>query len=157
MNLIKELQRKAQDHTISMTDLMTFALLVAEKSNHQDFRIWIKKEIYGYRFSQDVPDYRKVSLRFEELTPNGWKPSNVELLLNKTNLLALANYPLIESIYGIEESYNEAIKKGYDRMQYLLGPKINTLIAMHNEYLGMFNYPIELHVYMVQFKNGYCA
>lgn len=153
MDLIKELQRKTQDTSCSITDLMTTTLIIAEKIENHELRDWITKEVYGYQQNSDVPDYRKVGTRFEELTPDGWRACNVELLLNETNRALLANLPLKEPIFQIESSYNSANERGDECLAYNLPPQFHLLISQHNQYLNIFQYPIELHVYLDQYKS----
>ena len=48
MKLVLDLEQKALDANISITDLLRSALTVAMKLDVRDYEEWIKHELYGY-------------------------------------------------------------------------------------------------------------
>lgn len=60
MKLVLDLEQKALNKTISITDLLRTALTVAVKLNALDFEKWINNELNGYQNIKDtmIPSYR---------------------------------------------------------------------------------------------------
>ena len=56
--LVHELQRDAMDSSVSVTDLLRKALVVARKLSVVDIQDWISKELSGYGNSDKIPSYR---------------------------------------------------------------------------------------------------
>jgi hypothetical protein len=58
-SLVIELQQKAMDPGVRISDVMRMALIVATKLDLEAFRNWCLKELKGYE-DQDIPSYRRV-------------------------------------------------------------------------------------------------
>jgi len=59
-SLVLELQRKALNPAISVSDLLRSALVVASKLNISDYEIWVKNELNGYTSTDNSPSYREI-------------------------------------------------------------------------------------------------
>jgi len=75
--LVIELQGSAIDLTISTTNLLRKAFVVAKKLKLNDFENWISLELNGYYNKDvDIPEYRKVYGQLRAFNPyNGWVPT----------------------------------------------------------------------------------
>ncbi len=72
--IVLELQKKAMDSTISITDILRHALIVSTKLKIREFKHWIKKELNGYP-DKNIPDYRNVNGEIKAQNPyRGWLP-----------------------------------------------------------------------------------
>ncbi len=70
MSLVLELQRDALDTSVSVTDLLRKALLVATKLNLRPFHVWVERELKGY-MGKKVPEYRQVTGQVRLPRPGG--------------------------------------------------------------------------------------
>jgi len=59
-SLIDELQLDASDGSVSVSDLLRKALVVAAKLGVSDIPEWINKELSGYHDGDTLPSYRIV-------------------------------------------------------------------------------------------------
>lgn len=74
-SLVYELQRKALDSSIPITDLIRQAYLLSRKLQVPDFEDWIEKEMNGYGESDDLPVYRNLDAEIKAFNPyRGWIP-----------------------------------------------------------------------------------
>ncbi len=72
--LVNELVDAAIDRTVSLAHLLRLALVVASRLELPELVAWINRELNGYS-SDDVPDYRRVSLQWMVEDPdNGRVP-----------------------------------------------------------------------------------
>lgn len=74
-SLVLELQRDALDKSVSTTDLLRKALVVARKLKVTDLVEWLTHELNGYPEGLDVPEYRKLQGELKVHNPyHGWVP-----------------------------------------------------------------------------------
>lgn len=74
--LVIDLQKSSLDSTISITNLLREAFVVAKKLKLDDFEKWINFELNGYCNTNDIPEYRKVYGQLKGFNPvNGWIPT----------------------------------------------------------------------------------
>jgi hypothetical protein len=59
-SLVLELQQKAIDEKVNVSDILRKALVVASKLHIDEFRDWIDKELNGYRDDDKLPEYRAI-------------------------------------------------------------------------------------------------
>lgn len=57
-SIVVELQRDSLNPSVAVSDLLRKALLIATKLDIPEFKVWIEKELSGYRDSTDFPPYR---------------------------------------------------------------------------------------------------
>jgi hypothetical protein len=76
-SLIIDLQKDALDESISTTNLLRKALVVARKLKQKDFEVWIGCELNGYSDTDiEIPSYRNISGKLKAFNPhNGWIPA----------------------------------------------------------------------------------
>lgn len=60
-SLVLELQSAAWNSEEKVTNLLRKALVVAKKLGVTEFASWIDSEMYGYKETKVIPDYRKVT------------------------------------------------------------------------------------------------
>ncbi len=78
-SLVKELQRDALDSSISISDLLRNALIIARKLNLKKIQQWIELEFIGYGKREDIPWYRTIRCRTGKWTPyRGRIPAKTE-------------------------------------------------------------------------------
>ena len=74
-SIVIELQKKALDGDIPLSDLLRKALVVARKLKIKEFDDWISKELEGYSDNSEIPDYREMVGVVEGWNPTrGWQP-----------------------------------------------------------------------------------
>lgn len=74
-SIVLELQRKALDSSISVSDLLRKANVIAMKLKLVDFQAWIENELNGYKDKSAILDYRNITGQVRGLNPyNGWIP-----------------------------------------------------------------------------------
>jgi hypothetical protein len=71
-SLIDELQFDASSNTVSVSDLLRKALVVAAKLELADVPTWINNELSGYPADAELPPYRVIYGRMMAHTYNGW-------------------------------------------------------------------------------------
>jgi hypothetical protein len=99
-SLIEELQRDAINSTISVSDLLRKALLVASKLDIPGVPEWIDKELSGYDLADEVPPYRMLRGRVMLRTYQGWRPVQFPTTEFERKV---AEQPLKQSVAGIEK------------------------------------------------------
>jgi hypothetical protein len=67
-SVVVELQQKAMDSDVRISDVVRMALTVATKLDLEEFRNWCLKELEGYE-DQDVPPYRRVQGELNAIHP----------------------------------------------------------------------------------------
>ena len=101
MTLINELQRKTIDPSISVSDLLKIAYMVAVKLNINDFEQWIDSELKGYtETTTELPEYRFIGGIMRSFNPiYGWRDVNVNVpwLIEE-----LGHIPVIDKLSEIE-------------------------------------------------------
>lgn len=76
--LVIELQKECLNPKYSLSDLCQKAYFIARKLNQDEMIDFLKKEIYGYKNSKDLPDYRHVDLIYKAFNPyHGWIPFQI--------------------------------------------------------------------------------
>lgn len=60
--LIKEIKADAINSKIDIASLMRKCKVLAMKVGDNDFNDWVEKELSGYKLSEEVPNYRKLSV-----------------------------------------------------------------------------------------------
>lgn len=72
--LVLQLQEKAADPSVSVSELLRLAKMIAVKLDLPEALTWIDAELNGYMGQDDVPPYRKVEGQWEILNPyRGWQ------------------------------------------------------------------------------------
>lgn len=101
MTLVQDLQRKALDQKIPISDLLRIAYMVAVKLNLTDFEQWLNNELNGYKNKEDLPDYRFVTGFVCSYNPcHGWQDVIVE---DKWLTDALEHLPVVDKISEVEK------------------------------------------------------
>jgi len=95
----------ALDTKIPLSDTLRKALLVASKSNLNDFRKWIKNELDGYADISELPDYRFITVELKAQNPyHGLIP----FVLSSQKINDFLNrYPMVEPISSYETCISE--------------------------------------------------
>lgn len=101
MTLVQDIQRKALDQKIPISDLLRIAYMVAVKLNLTDFEQWLNNELNGYKNKEDLPDYRFVTGFVRSYNPcHGWQDVIVgDKRLNKK----LEQIPFLNKIAEVEQ------------------------------------------------------
>ena len=77
--LVLELQQEALSKSVSTTDLLRKALVVARKLKVSDIGAWLSSEMNGYTGDIEVPKYRKLHGEVKVFNPyNGWIPLHMQ-------------------------------------------------------------------------------
>ena len=107
-SLVLELQQGALDSSVSVTDLLRKALVVARKLDIQDIQEWLNHELNGYPEVSEVPAYRMLQGSLKAWNPyHGWQPLGVadakiaELLSRRGTFQSI---PQLESMKPGEKS-----------------------------------------------------
>ena len=103
MKLVLDLEQKALDANISITDLLRSALTVAMKLDVRDYEEWIKHELYGYVNVDKklIPEYRFISGVAKYFNPyRGWCDV---FWATQEQYNMLSHIPVIEKISEVEE------------------------------------------------------
>ncbi len=102
MKLVIDLEGKAIDPKISITDLLRTALVVAVKLDMQDYKEWIERELNGYcdvEF-ENIPQYRFLNGAVKFKNPYyGWCDV---IWANQAQQDVFSHYPIKEKISAIE-------------------------------------------------------
>jgi AbiTii len=72
-SVVIELQQKAMDSDVRISDVVRMALAVATKLDLEEFRHWCLKELKGYE-NEDVPPYRWVKGELKGIHPHPAQP-----------------------------------------------------------------------------------
>lgn len=102
ISIVLELQRDALDKSVSISDLLRKALVVARKLRITQFEEWINSELngYGYKKRDDIPEYRKIKGSVKAWNPyHGWQPI---IFQDHEIEEALSTRPCVSSIAEIE-------------------------------------------------------
>lgn len=101
-SLVLELQRDALEKTVSTTDLLRKAMVVARKLRVTDIEQWISHELNGYPEGSEVPSYRYLRGEPKVFNPyNGWVPlmmsdaKQAELLSKRGTSQSIAELEMI--------------------------------------------------------------
>lgn len=110
-SLVTELQSEALKASVSVTDLLRKALVVATKLGVCEFEEWIHRELNGYGDDVKIPDYRRVSGSMRCVHPTrGFVPFRLdeEELSEK-----LSSFPLREPISVVERRARSSDRESY--------------------------------------------
>jgi hypothetical protein len=100
-SLVEELQRDAVNSSVSVSNLLRKALLLASKLDIPGVPEWIDKELSGYELGDEVPPYRRFRGRVMLRTHfHGWRPVQFPTTEFETKV---AEQPLHQSIGEIEQ------------------------------------------------------
>jgi hypothetical protein len=110
-SIVVELQQKAMDSAIRISDVVRMALTIATKLGLEEFRNWCLKELKGYE-GQDIPPYRQVQGELKVTHPDPAQPPKVlRTRLENGEITEALNIQWVhqpvgelEEIYGSEES-----------------------------------------------------
>ena len=73
--LVFELQRDSLNSEIRVSNLLRKALVISKKLDIIEIEEWLKKELYGYLSTDDIPKYRSVRGEVKVWNPyRGWQP-----------------------------------------------------------------------------------
>ncbi len=124
--IVKELQRDVLTPTVSVTNLLLKAKVIASKLKLDDMLAWIESELNGYDSTEkDLPAYRIVSGQLRALNPvRGWQTIIIE---DKKVHELVSKKGVIQPIGEVEN----LVKEGkVDGSYYLpLGPEARNTIA----------------------------
>lgn len=82
-SVVLELQKEVTRADCDVVSVLRRAHLIASKLDLREFDQWIVKELNGYGFQNEAPDYRSVSGQLKAYNPyNGWIP----VMLNEPDL-----------------------------------------------------------------------
>ena len=101
MALVYDLQRKALDQKIPISDLLRMAYMVAVKLNLTDFEQWLNNELNGYKNEEDLPEYRLVTGFMRFYNPYyGW----IDVTIGDKWLIdVLEHLPIVNKISEVEK------------------------------------------------------
>jgi hypothetical protein len=136
-----ELQRDAAGSSVPVAELPRKALLVAKKLDLDDFALWIKAELEGYRTGADVPDYRRVSGELRAKNPmRGW----VRVMFDDAEFReALSSAPIGQPISEVEEPCVNSKQLMIRRHE----------VEQYAELLGQVALPVYLHITAARLKS----
>lgn len=101
MTLVHDLQEKALDQNIPVSNLLRVAYTIAIKLSLKDFEQWLDNELNGYRNADDLPDYRFVTGFMRYYNPyHGWQDVIVG---DKWLTDALEHLPVVDKISEVEK------------------------------------------------------
>lgn len=130
-SIVIELQKDALNKSVSATDLLRKAFVVARKLRLTEFQEWIEKELNGYE--KDVPGYRVAHGEVRAWNPNrGWvpvyfkDPQRAELLSDRPNGQAIAELEDMLRRRGEDSSF-------YMPFSHSLQSKISTAIGFETQ------------------------
>lgn len=99
-SIVLDLQRKALDSGISISDLIRQAYVLSRKLQIPEFEAWIKREMYGYSDDDEIPKYRVVNSEIKAFNPlRGWIPVIFEMPKIAENLSSI---PISQAIGEVE-------------------------------------------------------
>ena len=101
MTLVHDLQRKALDQNIPVSDLLRMAYMVAVKLNLDDFKQWLDNELNGYRNADDLLEYRFITGFIRSYNPyHGWQDV---MVVDKWLTNTLKHLPVVDKISEVEK------------------------------------------------------
>lgn len=101
MTLVHDLQRKALDQNIPVSDLLRMAYMVAVKLNLDDFKQWLDNELNGYRNADDLLEYRFITGFMRSYNPyHGWQDV---MVVDKWLTNTLKHLPVVDKISEVEK------------------------------------------------------
>jgi len=125
-----ELQKDALDQSISTTNLLRKALVVAKKLKLADFEKWINVELNGYYGTDnDIPKYRNVSGQLKGWNPyHGWLPTILNTDNNTEKLLTNRDVgdPLSEIEFLMRGESSELVMIYPANLEDILGKMFNS-------------------------------
>lgn len=125
MTLVHDLQRKAIDQSVPISDLLRMAYMVAVKLNLTDFEQWLNNELNGYRDANDLPDYRSITGFMRSYNPyHGWRDVTVK---DKRLVRALEHLPIVDKISEVEH-----LAKSAEEIYRQLQPEMDSSFSRKN-------------------------
>lgn len=113
-SLVLELQRNALDNSVSTTDLLRKALVVARKLRVHDLVEWLNHELNGYPDDANVPSYRRLRGELRVHNPyHGWIPLTLDSVDHAN---ALSNRQTTQSIAELDKIANSEAPNVYMRL-----------------------------------------
>lgn len=101
MTLVHDLQRKALDQNIPISNLLRVAYTIAIKLSLKDFEQWLDNELNGYKNENELPEYRFVTGFMRFYNPYyGWLDVTIE---DKRLTRALEHLPIVDKISEVEK------------------------------------------------------
>lgn len=101
MTLVHDLQKKALDQNIPVSNLLRVAYTIAIKLSLKDFEQWLDNELNGYRNADNLPDYRFVTGFMRYYNPyHGWQDVIVG---DKWLTDTLEHLPIVDKISEVEK------------------------------------------------------
>lgn len=108
-SLIEQLQSEALDQSVSVSNLLQKAKVVAYKLNLKEFHEWVENELNGYKEDQEPPVYRKLQGELKGWNPfHGWQFVMMSSTEEQEMVSTVWNR---QSIASLEELYDS--KAGY--------------------------------------------
>jgi hypothetical protein len=134
-SLVLEMQRRAMNRDVTVTDLVRTALVVATKLGVQEFREWSERELNGYA-DRDVPAYRRVQGQVKAWNPatSGFIPVRFK---DEATEKALTTRTVLQPLGELETAYQDTGKDGILQMPFSTA-LLNELFGHSREYqIGM--------------------
>ncbi len=126
--LVLQLQAKAVDPEISVSELLRFAKLIATKLGQSDALKWIDRELDGYMGckQEDTPAYRKITGVLKAKNPYlGWKDVQFE----NAQLAKDCCYASLGTQVGLIEKELSQSDKGRVHLVFNMDPEIKKLLT----------------------------
>jgi len=60
MTLLREIQDAAADQAVYLPSLLRKCKILAARLKHEEFALWVSRELDGYKSASDVPEYRRI-------------------------------------------------------------------------------------------------
>ena len=125
MTLVHDLQRKALDQNIPVSNLLRIAYTIAIKLSLKDFEKWLDNELNGYKNADDLPDYRFVTGFMRYYNPyHGWQ----DVMVGDKKLARLLEHlPIVDKLSEVEE-----LAKSAEEIYRQLPPEMAISFARKN-------------------------
>ena len=121
-SLVLDLQKKACDGNVSVSELLRHAIVVAKKTGSVEIESWLKNESDGYKRFEDIPEYRILNAKPYMVDERN---SNLKTLLDCDDqdlMKKLIIHPRFDSISCLEKVSTD-----------LKGPIASFQPPLHNE------------------------
>ncbi len=124
--MISKLIEELATDKISLSQALTRTKLIQSKLNIDELKVWLTNELMGYRDTDQVPDYRKFSMRIvgDFVGPFGAQSKNTPLMLDelgKSLEMDLYEHVEIGGIKNIETHVEQATAESVIAISFAAG------------------------------------
>ncbi|WP_176580974.1 hypothetical protein [Bacillus thuringiensis] len=112
-SLVRDLQQKAMNPNIKITDLLRHSYSVARKLGIQEFESWIFSELNGYETNDTIPKYREIQVEIKVFNPHsGWIPvslTEIDETMAREIKMHKINHPISELVSILENGEKSTV------------------------------------------------